>query len=116
MKTKIVMIVIITLMLTSCKKDTTTANEVALSNLSFTPKTLTVPVGATVTWVNNEAVTHTVTSDAGIFESGNLTKGNSYKYTFTGVGSFPYHCTFHSGMTGTIIVSANTTTGTGTGY
>ena len=105
------------IMIASCKSDSVTANEVILSGLNFSPKTLSVLVGTTVTWINKEAITHTVTSDnAGLFDSGDLLNGNTFKYTFSQSGTFPYHCKFHTGMTGTIIVTASTSATTGTGY
>jgi plastocyanin len=113
MKTKILFIAIITLLIASCKSDSSVmANEVILSELIFSPKSLTVSAGTTVTWSNNEAVTHTVTSDATLFDSGDLTKGQTYKYTFSTAGTYAYHCKYHSGMTGTIIVTSST----GSGY
>jgi len=51
-----------------------------------------------------DAVTHTVTSDNAAWDSGNIPAGGTFKFTFTTAGTFPYHCTIHPGMTGTIIV------------
>lgn len=80
-------------------------NEVTISNYSFGPTTLTVKVGTTVKWTNQDTVAHTVTSDGGVFDSGNLPQGQSFSYTFATVGTFPYHCTYHAMMTGTIVVT-----------
>ena len=92
-------------MIVSCKSDSTVANQISISGTSFSPKSLSVTVGTTVTWTNKEAITHTVTSDTGLFDSGDITNGQTYKYTFTTAGTYAYHCTHHAGMTGTIIVS-----------
>jgi plastocyanin len=118
MKTKIVFIVIIVFLIASCKSDNSVMpTAVTLSGLAFSPKSLTVTAGTTVTWTNKEAITHTVTSDAVLFDSGDLTNGQTYQYTFSTVGTFAYHCKYHSGMTGTIVVTAATSgTTTGTGY
>lgn len=116
MKTKIFFVAILIIMIASCKSSTMTVNQVNLSNMSFTPNSLTVPVGTSVTWTNKDAVTHTVTSDTGLFDSGNLTSGSKYTYTFPTAGTYAYHCKIHAGMTGTIVVTAATTTTTGTGY
>jgi len=118
MKTKIIFVAIIALMIASCKSDSSIiATGVTLSGMTFSPKSLSVTAGTTVTWTNKEAITHTVTSDAVLFDSGDLTNGKTYQYTFSTVGTFPYHCKYHSGMTGTIIVTAGTSgTTTGTGY
>ena len=119
MKLKILFVAIVTLMIASCKSDTPVmTNQVTLSGLSFSPKTLSVTTGTTVTWTDKEAITHTVTSDTGLFDSGDITNGQAFTHTFTTAGTFPYHCMHHSGMTGTVIVTAasTTTTTTGTGY
>lgn len=80
--------------------------EVTIKNFGFTPDTLTVKVGTTITWTNQDSVTHTVTSDTDVFDSGGLGKGESFSFTFTAAGSYPYHCTpHHAQMSGTIIVT-----------
>jgi plastocyanin len=90
------------------------ANTVTVSNNLFTPSSLTVPVGTTVTWQwNSGGVAHNVTFDDGIF-SDNLSSG-TYPRTFSTAGPFPYECTIHPGMAGTVTVTAGSTDGTGTG-
>jgi len=79
-------------------------NAVSIVNMSFSPATLSVTAGTTVTWTNNDNMTHTVTSDGGIFDSGNLAAGKTFSKLFATAGSFPYHCSIHAGMTGTITV------------
>jgi plastocyanin len=81
------------------------ATDVTIQSFAFSPPSLTVSVNATVKWTNNDAVTHTVTSDvAGVFNSGNLTPGSSFSFQFTSPGTFNYHCSIHPGMLATIIV------------
>ncbi|SYZ73521.1 exported hypothetical protein [Candidatus Zixiibacteriota bacterium] len=81
-------------------------NAVTISGFAFNPSSTTVKMGTTVTWTNNDAVTHTVTSDDGKFtSSGNLGQGAKYSYTFNTAGSYPYHCSIHPSMTGTITVT-----------
>jgi plastocyanin len=70
---------------------------------TFTPGNLNVTVGSTVTWQNRDSVAHTSTSDTGAWNS-TIAPGDSFSRTFTTAGSFAYHCTVHSGMTGTVIV------------
>jgi plastocyanin len=82
------------------------ANSVSISNMTFSPSSLTVTVGTTVTWTNNDGMDHTVTSATGIFDSGNLAAGGKFTHNFGTVGSFPYKCTIHAGMAGTIVVKA----------
>jgi plastocyanin len=77
---------------------------VEIKNYAFTPPTLTVPPGTTVTWTNADSVPHTATAGDGAFDSGNLNPGQSYSFTFATAGSFPYVCQYHAGMTGTIVV------------
>lgn len=111
MRTKILVIALSQLLLLSCKNDVAlTPNEIVMSGLSFSPNTLTVSIGTTVTWLNNEPVTHTVTSDSTLFDSGDMVKGNTFAYTFNKAGTFAYHCKYHSGMTGKIIVPSGTGT------
>ena len=85
------------------------ANTVTIQNMAFNPSTLNVKVGTTVTWINKDSTTHNVVSDSGLFQSGDLTNGMSYNYTFNTSGSYPYHCSIHPTMTGTIVVSENGT-------
>lgn len=79
--------------------------KVEIEDFAFTPKTLTIKVGTTVTWTNKDNVGHTATSDSGVFDSGLLYKGDSYSYTFTKTGTFSYFCTPHPYMVATIVVT-----------
>src|SRR5689334_18145848 len=63
----------------------------------FSPKSSTVKVGDTVTWTFKGQSAHNVTFDD--FNS-NLMKSGTYTHTFTKAGSFEYHCTIHTGMSG----------------
>jgi plastocyanin len=77
---------------------------IEISNFAFNPETVTIAVGTTVNWVNDDSVQHTVTSDIGAFDSGGLAKGGTFSFTFTAAGTYGYHCTFHSSMKGTVTV------------
>ena len=77
--------------------------QVTLSGFAFSPSTVTVPVGTTITWTNKD-VTHTVSSRAGLFESGNLPRGATFSHTFNQKGTFDYYCKIHPSITGKIIV------------
>ena len=79
-------------------------NSVSIANFAFSPTSITIKVGATITWTNNDSVAHTVTSDSGVFDSGNLAAGKSYTYTFSKAGTFPYHCAVHPSMKASVIV------------
>src|SRR2546428_5175343 len=72
----------------------------------FSPANLTVKVGKTVAWVNKDTVTHTVTSDgSSLFDSGFMPTGATFQFTFTTAGTYPYYCTVHPFMKGTIVVT-----------
>lgn len=80
-------------------------NTVIIQNFAFSPNNLTVKTGTTVTWTNNDSTTHTITSDNGAFQSsGNLNQGAKYTFTFTKAGTYPYHCSIHPNMKGTVVV------------
>lgn len=83
--------------------------EVRMVNFAFSPADLIVLVGTKVTWVNNDGVTHTTTSDTGVWDSGFLSRGDAFRFTFGESGVYPYHYTLHGapgdvGMSGTIVV------------
>lgn len=98
------------------------SGEVWMEGHTFNSSTLTVEVGTTVTWTNQTNEIHTVTSGVdgqhdGEFDSGNLSPGDTYTYTFDEVGEYDYYCIPHVdiGMTGLIIVTEdgeNSTSGT----
>jgi plastocyanin len=81
--------------------------DIGLYDSYFQPNQITVPVGATVRWTNRGQQRHTITSDADLWDSGELTAGASYSYTFTRAGTYPYHCTIHGKeMRGVIVVQS----------
>lgn len=82
-----------------------TSNTVGMAGSVFSPKTLTIKKGTKVTWTNNDNTMHNVIGeDSGGPSSETLNPGDSYSFTFNDAGTFEYECTFHSGMTGTVIV------------
>ena len=89
---------------TGCKKENPGPDQVFMQNTAFNPSTVTVSKNATVTWTNKEAITHNVTSSTGLFSSGNVAGGGTYSFQFTATGNYPYSCTIHTGMTGTVVV------------
>jgi plastocyanin len=78
--------------------------EVKIDNFVFGPQTITVPVGATVTWTNKDDIPHTSVSTDGVFKSKVLDTDEQFSYTFTKPGTYPYYCTIHPKMTGKVIV------------
>jgi len=73
----------------------------------YAPAIVHVVIGVnnTVTWTNNDQVTHTVTALDGSFDSGLMQPGQIYVHTFTTPGTYQYHCQIHAWMNGTVIVS-----------
>ncbi len=72
---------------------------------SYSPSPDTVNVGQTVAWHNADASTHTATANGGAFNTGNIGGGStSAAITMNTAGSFPYHCSIHPTMTGTLVV------------
>jgi plastocyanin len=79
---------------------------VTLKNFAFIPQTLTVKKGTTVTWINNDSVSHTITSDAGsLLNSGIISPGGSFTFTFSRPMSVAYHCSIHPTMKGMVVVT-----------
>jgi plastocyanin len=72
---------------------------------TFSPTTLKIKVGTTVTWKNMTMVSHTSTSDSGVWDSGIISPGGTFKFKFTQAGTYTYHCNIHPFMKATIIVS-----------
>ena len=68
----------------------------------YAPNPITVTAGTTVTWTNNDTTAHTATGDG--FDSGVIGAGASYQFTFQNRGTFAYHCSFHPGMVGSVVV------------
>jgi plastocyanin len=78
--------------------------EVKIDNFVFGPQTVTVPVGTTVTWTNHDDIPHTVVSTDGVFKSKVRDTDEKFSYTFTKPGTYPYYCSVHPKMTGTVVV------------
>lgn len=69
----------------------------------YSPNTLEVKIGTTVTWTNEDYVPHTITKD-GVFDSGLLDQGESWSYAFDEAGTYEYYCIPHPWMKGKVIV------------
>jgi amicyanin len=78
---------------------------VSISDFKFNPATLTVPVGATVTWTNKDEEPHTLAAKDGSFHSPGMDTNATYSFTFTTAGSYDYICSIHPFMTGTVVVT-----------
>jgi plastocyanin len=83
-----------------------TGDSVDIKNFSFEPASLTIKAGTTVTWHFEDSAAHTVKAADGSFTSPALSGGKTYTHKFTTPGKYPYICSIHQYMTGTIIVSS----------
>jgi LPXTG-motif cell wall-anchored protein len=82
------------------------STTVTIENFAFSPKSITVDVGDTVTWRNNDDVAHSATAEDGSFDTGTFGNGRSRSETFDTAGTFHYICTPHPFMKGTVEVNA----------
>lgn len=80
-------------------------NQVVIDSFAFTPLTLTVPLGATVTWTNRDEEPHTVAASDGSFHSPGMGTGATFSHTFASAGTFDYICSIHPMMHGTVVVT-----------
>jgi plastocyanin len=79
-------------------------SAVTVDNFRFSPPALTVPVGTTVVWTNQDDVPHTVVSSENRFASAALDTGDKFSFRFKEAGAYPYYCSVHPMMTGKVIV------------
>ena len=82
-------------------------SAVKIDNFTFTPQRVTVKVGTTVTWTNEDDIPHTVTSTTKAFRSKALDTDDKFSFTFTTAGVYDYFCSLHPHMTGTIVVEGD---------
>jgi len=78
--------------------------RVKIDNFSFTPQTLTINTGTTVTWTNSDDVPHNVVSTDKAFKSKTLDTDEKFSFTFTKPGTYTYFCSIHPKMTATVVV------------
>jgi plastocyanin len=81
----------------------TKTTQVKMAGSTFAPGSIDLEVGDTVTFVNDDEIAHTATSDA--FDSGTMDPGATFDFTASKAGTISYLCSFHPGMTGTINVT-----------
>ena len=81
------------------------SSAVKISNFKFAPASATVKQGAGVTVTNQDSAAHTATADDGhSFDTGDLSQGATQTISVSKTGSYPYHCTIHPFMHGTLVV------------
>ena len=71
---------------------------------SYSPNPVEIAAGDTVTWVNDDSTVHTATANDGTFDSGILSRGDTFSFTFDSEGEYPYFCDVHPNMVGTVVV------------
>jgi amicyanin len=81
-------------------------NAVNIKNFAFSPAVVTVKVGATVVWTNDDSIQHDVTFDGGGITSSVLNHNDTFSHTFPTAGTYHYICSIHPFMHGTVIVTA----------
>jgi len=85
----------------------TAASSVSIDNFTFTPKTLTVKAGTTVSWTNKDDIPHGIGSADNAFKKSRaLDTDDSFSFTFATPGTYQYFCYLHPHMTGTVVVEA----------
>lgn len=108
--------IVIDLIIATVPSPTSAAdNRVSIVDFAFQPKSVTVTAGTAVTWTNEAGQAHTVTSDGGSFDSGQLAANDSFANVFDTAGTFAYHCSIHPQMTATVVVKAAAATPTPSG-
>jgi plastocyanin len=79
---------------------------VKIEEFAFSPPSLTVMVGMSVTWLNKDDIPHTVVSKTRLFKSKALDTDDSFSFTFNEAGTYEYFCSLHPHMMGTIVVES----------
>ena len=84
---------------------TDTGLVVIITDNAFTPASISLPAGRIVRWLNQGSQPHTVTANPGSFNSGVIPAGGTFQLSFPAAGTFPYVCTIHVGMSGSVTVT-----------
>ena len=80
--------------------------RVSIDNFTFSPASLTIPAGTTVTWTNADDIPHAVAASDKAFKSKVIDTEEHFSFTFGQPGTYKYFCSLHPHMTGQIIVVA----------
>jgi plastocyanin len=100
--------VVLAMVVLPCWAQDAAASAVSIDNFTFTPQTLNVKAGTTVTWNNKDDIPHGIAADKNAFpRSKALDTDDKFAFTFTTPGTNNYFCYVHSHMTGTIVVQPN---------
>ena len=88
----------------SANQSTAGKNAVTIQNYSFSPATITIKAGQSITWTNEDSVGHSATADDNSWDTGVLPQGQSKSIIFAKAGTYTYHCSVHPNMKATVIV------------
>jgi len=86
--------------------DAVRSAKVEIVDFAYDPDPVTIEEGGKVTWINRDSAPHTATADDGSFDTGTLDEGKIGSATFKETGTYPYICTIHPDMKGTVEVVA----------
>jgi LPXTG-motif cell wall-anchored protein len=90
-----------------------TTHEVVMRDISFVPKTITIDVGDTVTWRNEDSEPHNAIAEDDTFKTATIEQGETASATIEQAGTYPYFCSIHAGMKGTVKVGSGGGSGGG---
>jgi plastocyanin len=105
--TALVLIVVASIAVPLLPRAGAVTQSVDIKNFAFTPGSITIAPGDSVTWTNSDGTTHTVTGSG--WASGNIANGATYTHQFNTTGDFDYKCSIHQSMTGIVHVGSGTT-------
>ena len=80
------------------------ATQITMKNIAFSPADVTIKVGQTVTWTNQDSAQHDVVANDGAFKSDLLDTGQTFSFTFPQAGTFSFYCSIHPQMKGSVTV------------
>lgn len=98
------LLLIVTLYTRVASADETAPAHIVMKDFKFTPMSLTVKAGTTVTWANKDDEPHTVMSDSGLFRSGAIDTDGTFSFRFDRPGTYHFICSIHPQMVGTLVV------------
>lgn len=78
--------------------------DITIDSSTYSSSSVTISAGETVRFTNNDSMKHTATADDASWGTGTLNQGDTFTKRFSTPGTYTYHCSYHSTMTGTIIV------------
>ena len=84
-----------------------TSGASSKTTTAFAPNPFTRSLASSgkVTWINNDGTTHDLESDTSLWDSGDMSNGATFSFTFTAPGTYAYHCSIHPNMVGSIVVT-----------